>query len=161
MNSSCVRTRRATRSSHRTFLKSALVTWRRRGVQKQIDDLRSWGLDGLCSFCPVSVTSKEDHEEHFQFSTFHRLSSFILQNPAAFTTPSVVMMRMLPVLAWCPRYRPTHSCWLHSTCNCSCYRWAVVDGCPRFCNAILPSTSRASHVSRQAISANPEETDRI
>ena len=42
-------------------------------------------------------------------STFHRLSSFILRTPAAFTTPSVAMIRMLPVRAWCPRYRPTYS----------------------------------------------------
>ena len=51
--------------------------------------------------------------------------------------------------------------WLRSTCNCSCYRWAVVDGFPNFCNELLLSTSRTSHLSRQATSLNPEETDRI
>ena len=39
--------------------------------------------------------------------------------------------------------------WLHSTCNCSCYRRTVADGFPNVCNELVPSTSRASHFSRQ------------
>ena len=34
------------RSSHNT---SALVTWRRRGAKRQLDDLTSWGLNSLCT----------------------------------------------------------------------------------------------------------------
>ena len=86
-------------------------------------------------------------------STFHRLSSFILRTPAAFTAPSVVMMSMLPLRAWCPRYRSTYSFGRTP--------WVVVDGFPKLCNELLPSTSRTSHLSRQATSPNPDETDRI
>ena len=71
------------------------------------------------------------------------------------------MMSMLPFRAWCPRYCPHIQLWLHSTCNCSWYRKTVIDGFSKFCNELLPSTSRTSHLSRQAISPNPEETDRI
>ena len=71
-------------------------TWR----QKQTGDLRSWRLEA-----PVSVTSQGGPRRAFQLSTFRRLSSFILRTPAAFKTPSVVMMRMLAVRVWCPKYR--------------------------------------------------------
>ena len=49
---------------------------------------------------------------------------------------------MQQVRVWCPRYRPT--------CSCGCIPFATD-----------PSTSRTSHLSRQPISANPQETDRI
>ena len=118
-----------------------------------MDELRS-------SSAPVSVASQGRPRRAFQVSTFHRLSSFILRNTAGFTTPSVVMVFMLPVRAWCPKYQSNIQLWLHSTCNCSCYRRAA-DRFSKLCNGLLLSTSRVSHFSRQAISSNPEETDRI
>ena len=93
--------------------------------------------------------------------TFHQLP-FVhpSETPAAFTTPSMVRIRMLPIRSWCTSYRPTYNfgCILLPT---ACYRWAVVDGFPNFCNELLPSASRASHFSRLAIISNPEETHRI
>ena len=122
-----------------------------------MDDLRSWGLDSLCSFCSVSVQRRP--RKTFPLSTFHRLSSLIHRNPAPFTTPSVVMIRMLPVLVWCPGYRPTYSFGCIPLATALATAGRQLTGSPKFCNDLLPSTSRASHFSRQAISFNPEETD--
>ena len=114
-------------------------TWR----QKQMDILRSWGLGSLSSFCPVFGYVRRKTSNSIPFSTFPLHFSFILRNPAAFTTPSMVMIRMLPVRAWCPRYRPTYNLgWI-----------------PLATALALPSTSRASHFSRQAISPSPRKTN--
>ena len=74
-----------------------------------MDNLKTWGLNCLCSVCSSFSDIQVRPRRAFQLSTFHRLSSLILRNPAPFTTPSEIMVRMLPVHAWCPRYRPTYS----------------------------------------------------
>ena len=80
-------------------------TWR----QRQMDKLRSCDLNILCGVGSSFGDIQGRPRRAFQLSTFHRFPTFIFRTLGAFTNPSVVMMRMLPVRAWCPRDRPTYS----------------------------------------------------
>ena len=60
-----------------------------------------------------------------------------------------------------PKITTNMSLWLHSTCDCSCHRWAVVGRLSKLGNELLPSTPRTLLFRCQAISANPEKADRI
>ena len=59
----------------------------------------------LCQVRPRSTATTWRHKEVENLKT----RTFVLRHPGAFTTLSVVIMRMLLVRAWCPRYRPTHN----------------------------------------------------
>ena len=132
------------RSSHHTF--SSLPSCRSADVAPKADgQLRDVGpAQPLAASAPLPVTNQGRPRRAFQLSTFHRLSSVILQNPSCGV----------------PKVPSKIHLWLCCTCNCSCYRLAVVDRFSKLCNELLPSTSRTSHVRCQAISVNPEETDR-
>ena len=95
-------------------------TWR----QRQIDDLRSWGLDCLSSFCTrfgyiPRKTSKS-------IPIFGVLSMLCVHpsKPCSFDSFSghgqnAASSRMVSKI-------PSNiQLWLHFTCNCSCYRWTV------------------------------------
>ena len=134
------------------FLKSALVTKRRRGVTgRWMDDLRSWRLDSLSSFRPrfgyiPRKTSKSIPIVDIPSTLFvHPSKPCSFHDSFSGHDQGAASSRVVSK-------KPSNiQLWLHSTCNWSCYRWAVVDGFLHFCNKLLPSTSRTSHFSRQAI----------
>ena len=127
-------------------------TWR----QKQTDDLKSWGLDGLSSLC--------SHFSHIPVKTSKSIP--VVDIPSAlFVHPSNLHDsfsghdEMRPVGEVASKIPSNIQLWLHSTCNCPCYHWTAADGFPELCSGLDSSTSRASHFSRQIIFSNPEETD--
>ena len=104
-------------------------TWR----HKKMDKLRTWGLSSLCSVGSFfGDIPKEDHEKHsncrqsigFPHSSFETLCSFhdSICRPDENAAGSCVV----------PKIPANVQLWLHPTCHCTCYRWAVVD---RFSNS--------------------------
>ena len=111
-----------------------------------MDNLRSGGLSGLCSFC----------------SSFGDISR---ETTKSF--PTVSMSLILIIHSWKPCSVHDSICGLdengagsdvmskipssiqhllHSTCNCSCHRWAVVDRFSQLCNELLPRERPTSAV---------------
>ena len=121
-------------------------TWR----ERRMDDLRS----SLCSFCsrfgdiPKETTKSIPIVDIPSTLLVHPSNPRSCHDSISGHDENAASSRMLSKI-------PSNiQLWLHSTCNCSCYRWEVVDRFPNFCNELLLSTSRTSHPS-------PEETDRI
>ena len=109
----------------RTTAREPLVTFPKalrkdKNFEHSKDDLRSWGLKNLC-ICSSSGDIPGETTK-FQLCDIPSTSSFIFGCPAAFTTPSVVMMGMLPPCVM-SKTRSNMHLWLHSTCNCPCYHW--------------------------------------
>ena len=126
--------------------------------QRQMDDLRSWGLNSLCSFCSPCGDIPRETTKCIPIVDIPSTLLVHSSEPCSFhdsvsgrgkDAASSRVMSKIP---------SNIQHWLHSTCNCSCDWWAVVDG---FTPNSATSTSRTSHFGRQAISSNPEETDRI
>ena len=123
------RTRRAT--DRHTKLsqvcpRDAAPTWR----QRRMDDVRSWGWNSLCKFAPLSVTNKKS------IPTVNIPSALLVRSSEHCSFHDSVCGR---------GENAARSCvmpWSHFICNCSCYRRAEVDGFPKLCNELLPSTSR-------------------
>ena len=110
---------------------------------KEDGQLEDVGLKGFCivgtSFADIlRQTTKRTPTVNIPWAP-----SFILRKTAPFTTPSVLMMRMLPVSAW-SQDTARHTAWLHSTCN-SCHRWTVADRLSELRNEYHPCTPGTSH----------------
>ena len=139
--------------SHRTF--SSQPPSRSAHVASKGDG-QLWGCGAGKAFAavaPLSVTSKRKPRGVPQLSTFHRFSTLIFRTPAAFTTPSVAMISMLPV-----RDTDQHTVLVALHCSCQC--WAVVDRLSKTLQRV--SSKHTQNVCRNlAISANPKETGRI
>ena len=91
------RTRRTTdrdTTTSQVFPHDVAPTWR----QRQMNDLRSWDMKNLCSICSSFGDIPRDNEIVPTVDILS-ISPFVFGHPAAFTTPSVIMMRMLPFRA--------------------------------------------------------------
>ena len=125
---------------------------------------------GPSLFCAFSFFLLLPHLIHLYLFSVYKgplccplsMSTFIRRNPAAFTTPSsVVMTIMLLVRALRPRYRPTCSFPMHSAPHRRCYLWPVADRLSKLCSEHLRSSARTSNLCCQAIFAHSEEADSV
>ena len=96
-------------------------TWR----QRQMGYLKSWGSDSLNSFCLRFCYVPKKTSKSIPISDIPSILFVHPSKPCSFhDSLKVVMIRMPPVHAWCPRYRPTYSFGFIPLAHALATRWA-------------------------------------